>query len=937
MTTPPKLVLVDSHSLIFQVYHAIRQPMSSPDGRPTNAVYGFTRDILTVLDDLKPDYLVFAFDRPGPTFRSKISSDYKAHRPPPPDDLQIQFPMIERVVQAFNLPVIALDEYEADDVMATLAKAGAERGHEVMLCTSDKDCRQLLGDHVRMYNMRKQTYLDVAGLKVDWGVRPEQVIDFQTLVGDPVDNVPGAPGVGPKTAAKLLQQFGTLDNLLVHIDEISSEKTRNAIRDNTDKLATSKKLVALATNVPIKMDWEAWQPREWDKPKLLALFEEFGFRGFANRVRGETTPKAASPSSKPKASQGGLFPETDLVVEKHDSTIAAQRPLAKWISDYRLVDTPEKFRTFLGDLRLQQRFAFDLETTGLEPLRDDIVGIAITWHAGSGWYIPLRGPKESSLLPPEATLAALKSVFEDVSIAKLNQNIKFDMLCLRAQRIDVRGVAGDPMLANYLLRAGERSHNLDDLARKHLDHENIAIEELIGKRGKNQLRMDQVSPEKVCAYAGEDVDVAWRLTEMLESELERDKLKKLYDEIEIPLISVLADLEYNGIRLDVSFLKKLSDEMAEQLENIEAEIHKIAGRPFNVASPLQLRKILFDELKLPVQRKTTVSGASSTDQETLEALAPLHPLPQKIVEYRQIAKLKGTYVDALPALVNPKTGRIHTSFNQTVAATGRLSSSDPNLQNIPARTEMGRQIRQAFLPEDGWQLVTADYSQIELRLLAHCSGDANLKQAFADGNDIHATVAARIFGVAEDQVNSDQRRVGKTINFGVIYGMSAHGLAQRLGLDRETAGKFIDDYFARFPAVQEYQARLLAACHERGYAATLLGRRRAISGVRARAAIRGLNQPEREAVNMEIQGSAADMMKLAMLRVHGRLKDEKLAARMLLTVHDELVLEAPPAETQKVSQLVRHEMIAAMPLSVPVEVDVAAGPNWLDVEEIRCP
>jgi DNA polymerase-1 len=930
---PPKLILVDAHSLIFQVFHAIRPLMSSPDGRPTNAVYGFTRDILTILDDLKPDFVVFAFDRPGPTFRSKISADYKAHRPPPPDDLQIQFPMIERVVQAFNLPVIALDEYEADDILATLAKAGAERGYDVMLCTSDKDCRQLLGDRVRMYNMRKQTYLDVAALKIDWGVGPEQVIDFQTLVGDPVDNVPGAPGVGPKTAAKLLQQFGTLDNLLAHIDDISSEKTRKAIRDNADKLAISKKLVALSLDVPIKMDWEAWRPREWDRTKLLALFEEFGFRGFANRVRGETTAK---PVPQPKfVSQGGLFPEAESVAEADFAKGIESRPTTEWIADYELVDTPDRFQAFLIDVRKYKRLAFDLETTGLDPLRDDIVGIAITWQAGYGWYLPLRGPGGSNLLQPDSTLAALKPIFEDTAIAKINQNIKFDMLCLRAQQIEVRGVAGDSMLADYLLRAGERSHNLDDLARKHLNHENIHIEELIGKRGKNQLRMDQVPPDRVCAYAGEDVDVAWRLAEKLEAELANEKLKRLYDDIEIPLISVLADMEFTGIRLDVPFLNRLSDEMAKQLEVTEKEIYTIAGRPFNVASPLQLRKILFDELKLPVQRKTNVSGASSTDQETLEALALLHPLPRKIVEYRQIAKLKGTYVDALPALVNPRTRRIHTSFNQTVAATGRLSSSDPNLQNIPARTEMGRQIRQAFLPKEGWQLLTADYSQIELRLLAHCSGDANLIQAFVEGKDIHAAVASRIFGVAEDQVSSDQRRVGKTINFGVIYGMSAHGLAQRLGLNRDTAAKFIDDYFARYPAVHEFQARLLTACHQRGYAATLLGRRRAISGVRARTSIRGLNQPEREAVNMEIQGSAADMMKLAMLKVHKRLREEKLESQMLLTVHDELVLESPPAETQRVAHLVRQEMIAAMPLNVPVDVDIAVGPNWLDVEELR--
>lgn len=905
--------------------------MTSPDGRPTNAVYGFTRDIFTIRDELKPDYLVFAFDRPGPTFRSTINPDYKAHRPPPPDDLQIQFPMIEQVVGAFNLPLIALDDYEADDVLATLATAGAKEGFEVILCTSDKDCRQLLSDRVRMYNLRKQTFLDVAALRADWGIAPEQVVDFQTLVGDPVDNVAGAPGVGPKTAAKLLQQFGSLDAIIAYADQIASEKIRKAIVDNIDRLAISRRLVTLAKDVPIAIKWEEWRPREWDGTRLLSLFEQFGFLRLSQQVRASTPATELRPKVKPRQSQ--LFPDEPLTDDIELE--ATSKPASEWIATYALVDDPKSFADFLANLQQQTKIAFDLETTGLEPLRDEIVGIAVTWQAGHGWYLPLRGPEGSALLPPESTLAALRPILENSAIAKCNQNIKFDLLCFRAAGIDVRGVAGDPMLADYLLRAGERSHNLDDLARVHLHHVNITIDELTGKRGKKQLRMDQVSTDRVSQYAGEDVDVAWRLTEILETELTDNQLKPLYDDLEIPLISVLADMEYHGIRLDVDLLNTMSGEMAEQLSELESGIYSIAGRKFNVSSPIQLRKLLFDELQLPVQRKTSKSGASSTDQESLETLAPLHALPRKIVEHRQIAKLKGTYVDALPSLINPNTGRIHTSFNQTVAATGRLSSSDPNLQNIPARTEMGRQIRQAFLPEPGWRLLTADYSQIELRLLAHSSGDENLKRAFAEGKDIHVAVAARIFGVEQDQVSSEQRRVGKTINFGVIYGMSAHGLAQRLGLDRDVAAKFIEDYFAQYPSVHEYQARLLMACHERGYARTMLGRRRSISGVRPRSSIRGLNQPEREAVNMEIQGSAADMIKLAMLKVHRDLHEKNLKSRMLLTVHDELVLEVPPEEIQSTARLVRDDMMNAMPLSVPIEVDVAIGDNWLDTTEYR--
>jgi DNA polymerase-1 len=625
--------------------------------------------------------------------------------------------------------------------------------------------------------------------------------------------------------------------------------------------------------------------------------------------------------------------------EVGDFAFGALAPAAEssWSYEgYKLVDAPAKFDKFLKALGKQKRFALDLETTDLDPLKADPVGLAFAWTEGEAYYLAVRGPEGAKLLDPATTLAALKPVLEDPKVAKVNQNIKYDMLVLRHNGIALAGIAGDPMVADYLLRSGERSHNLDDLALRYLNHENISITELIGKKGKNQLRMDKVPTEKVAAYAGEDADVAWRLTELLEAELVEQKLRKLYDELEVPLIDVLAELEFTGVRLDVAFLGRLSVEMARQLQAIETEIHALAGRPFNIASPKQLRVILFDEMKLPALKRTATAGDASTDQETLEKLAALgHELPRKIIEHRQIAKLKGTYVDALPALVNSETGRVHTSFNQTVAATGRLSSSDPNLQNIPARTEQGRQIRQAFLPHEGWVLLTADYSQVELRLLAHFADDANLKRAFAEDHDIHASVAAEIFGVPEKQVTSEQRRMAKTVNFGVIYGISGHGLGMRLGISQKEGAKFIDDYFARFPTVQKYQANLLQRCRQTGYVNTLLGRRRRIEGVRERTSYSGLNQPEREAVNMEIQGSAADLMKLAMLAVHRRLRDEKFKARMLLTVHDELVFEAPPGEVKRLAKMVREEMSGAMTLSVPLAVDVAAGPNWLDVDEVR--
>jgi DNA polymerase-1 len=934
------VILVDAHALVFQSFHAI-PAMTGPDGRPTNALFGFTRELFFIRDELKPDYLLCAFDLPGPTFRSDLYPDYKAHRPPPPDDLNAQVPRIQAVIEAMNLPVLTATGFEADDVMATVAAAAEKRGLNVLIATSDKDCRQLLTDRVRMFNLRKRTEFGRAELLADWGVAPEQVVDFQALVGDSVDNVPGVPGVGPKTAAKLLQQYGTLDNLLAHLDELPKGKMKENLLANAENVLLSRKLVRLDTNVSLPMDWDAWRVHDYDAARLLPLFEEAGFRGFASKMR--SAAKIAISTGVAAPPSGDLFgdiAEPSLAATADDGgdfAFGALAPAADdWCYDnYCLVDTPDKFEEFLTALKKQKRFAIDLETTDLDPLRAELVGIAITWQEAAAHYLAVRGPEGTPVLDVATTLKALKPILESPAVAKINQNIKYDQLVLRQQGVELAGVAGDPMVADYLLRSGERSHNLDDMAHRYLNHENISITDLIGKKGKSQIRMDQVPTAKVASYAGEDVDVAWRLAERLEADLDREGMRKLYADVEIPLIEVLAELEFAGIRLDVPFLDRLSVDMAAQLAAIETEIHALAGHPFNIASPKQLRVVLFDEMKLPAQKRTATSGDASTDQETLEKLAALgHPLPKKITEHRQLSKLKGTYVDALPALVNPQTGRLHTSFNQTVAATGRLSSSDPNLQNIPARTEMGRQIRQAFIPRDGWSLLTADYSQVELRLLAHFSGDEDLRRAFAADHDIHASVAAGIFSVPEGKVTSEQRRVAKTVNFGVIYGMSAHGLATRLGISQKDAAKFIDDYFERFAAVAKYQERLLQKCAQEKCVSTILGRRRKIEGVRVQTSYSGLNQPEREAVNMEIQGSAADLMKLAMLETHRRLRAEKFQAKMLLTVHDELVFEAPLKEVKQLAAMVREAMSGAMKLSVPLAVDVAAGPNWLDVEEV---
>jgi DNA polymerase-1 len=738
-----------------------------------------------------------------------------------------------------------------------------------------------------------------------------------------------------------------VDRILANIDKVAGAKRQENLRAFRDKLPLGRRLVELRADVPLKFDWEAWRLQEWDASRLLELFGQWGFRGYAELVRRQMaqTPEPATNGAAPELNQGELFPFGANAAPEEGAgpaPAAGPQPAAgPWQATYHLVDTPEKFDAFLREFLQHSRFAVDLETTGLDPLRSDIIGFAFCWKPGEAWYLAVRTPEGEPALDPARTLEALRPILEDPAVAKVNQNIKYDLLALRRHGVALAGVRGDSMVADYLLHAGERGHNLEELARRYLAHQVMVITELIGKTKKNQLRLDQVPAAKVAYYSGEDADVAFRLCGLLEPELEAQGLRKLYDDLEVPLIEVLAELEHNGIRLDIPRLKRLSEEMAQQLAGIEREIYELAGHDFNIASPAQLRQVLFGELKLPMQRRTGVTGEASTDQETLERLASLgHALPKKILEHRQIAKLKGTYVDALPDLVNPATGRIHASFNQTVAATGRLSSSDPNLQNIPVRRDAGRQIRQAFLPEPGWRLLTADYSQIELRLLAHFSGDAQLRRAYAEDHDVHTLVAAQVFGVAEADVTAEMRRMAKTVNFGVLYGMSAPGLAQRLSIPREEAVRFIDAYFARYPRVQEYQARLLAECRRTGYVGTLLGRRRHFdrTAIRPHSTYQNRTQTEREAINMEIQGSAADLIKLAMLNVHRRLRQEKRRARMLLQIHDELVFEVPPEEFRAVVELVREEMTApvarALALEVPLKVDLAAGPNWLDVEEV---
>ncbi|MCC7476402.1 MAG: DNA polymerase I, partial [Pirellulales bacterium] len=866
--------VVDAHSLIFQVFHALPE-MSSPRGEQVGAVFGFTRDMLYLIEEKKPNALLCAFDLPGPTFRDELYEAYKAERTEVPADLISQIPKIEQVLAAFSIPVLSCEGYEADDVLATVARLCDERGANCFLVSGDKDCRQLITDRVAIYNIRKNQVFDAAALRDDWGIAPDQVVDFQALVGDKVDNVPGVPGIGPKTAQQLLESYGTLDNLLDHAAEVPGAKGKK-LAESREIALLSRQLARLENNVPIEPDWDACRVGGFNGEALSTLFAEFGFRSIAERA-------------------ARLASTTSASVATH-STQASTAADAK----YEIIDTPAKLQALVAALSRERLISVDTETTNVSPRRAEIVGYSFAYQPHEAFYVPVRGPAGDTVLDPTTTLEALRPVLENPAIHKIGQNLKYDMIVLRNVDVRLAGAAFDTMVASYLMDAGGRTHNLDDLAQRYLNHTTIKIDSLIGK-GRDQKRMDEVPVAQVGIYAAEDADIPLRMLSLLGKQLEDNYLAKLNDTLEVPLIEVLAELEYNGIRVDAERLAELSGRYGERLAVLEQEIEELAGHPLNIASPKQLAQVLFHELRLPVVKKTKTGP--STDADVLESLAELHPLPRKIVEYRQYAKLKSTYVDALPEMIYPATGRVHTSFNQVVAATGRLSSSDPNLQNIPIRTEEGREIRSAFTAgEPGWKLLAADYSQIELRILAHYSQDPGMCAAFECDEDIHTLVASQVFSVPLDEVTSDQRRKAKAVNFGVIYGQSSFGLAKGLGISQDEAAQFIDGYFATYRGIATFMVHTLEEGRKLGYVSTILGRRRAIQGIRPTEQLslltdqpsrRPLALPERTAVNTVIQGSAADLIKLAMLAVHRRLQREHSPARMLLQIHDELIFEAP--------------------------------------------
>ena len=953
--------LIDTFSLMFQVFHAI-PPMTSPAGLPTNAVFGFSRDLMNLLKVHKPTWLICAMESPGPGARDALYPAYKANRSEMPEDLRPQIALLKEVIQAFDIPLIDSAGWEADDVIATLTRQAVEQGFTVCIVTSDKDARQLLGPQVRIYNLRKNTYLNEADLWQDWGVRPDQVVDFQSLVGDAVDNVPGVPLVGPKKAAAMLQAYETLENVLANSEKASGAKLRENLKTFADQAYLSRELVRLNQQLPITFDWEAGRRQQPDISSLKDLFNRFGFRRLVDDIQ-QFAPiaPAAKPTEtvvrKPKPRLRGQlslfddeedgnsadstaqsFPPTDPTPSSPDLDLLSQETTANSLFPARierkweLIDSAPKFVTFLEMLKGVSRFCFDLETTHLDSMRAEIVGWAFSWQAGMGYYIPVRGPIGSDLLDPQHVLEALRPIFESSTVQIVNQNLKYDLTVLSRVQLNVASnrLGLDPMIADYLLDAGARSHRLDVLITKYFGLSSIPISSLIGS-GKQQKNMIDVPVVQVAEYATEDADLAFRLVELLEERLKTEGLYDLYWNLERPLIAILAEMEQAGIRVNAEELRRQSVDVTKRLDETIAEIYEMAGHQFNIDSPIQLRKVLFEEQHLPVRRKTQTGP--STDQEVLEELALIHPLPAKIIEHRQLSKLKGTYLDTLPELIHPETGRIHCSFNQVVAATGRLSCSEPNLQNIPIRTEDGRAIRRAFIAETGYTLLSVDYSQIELRLAAATAGITALIQAFHDGIDIHALTASQVFGIPLNEMTPDKRRAAKAINFGIIYGISGFGLSKQIGISPSEANEFIRAYLDRFHELRDWMEATKAFAHQHGYVETLFGRRIHINGIQDKNAARR-NFAERQAINAPLQGTAADIMKRAMIHMIPALKESKLGARLLLQVHDELVFEVPMTELDSTIQLVKNIMetapAPAITLRVPLIAEAGHAANWAE-------
>ena len=880
-----RLFIIDGNSYIYRAFYAIRN-LSTSTGLPSNAVFGFANMLLKVIKEKEPDLLAIAFDPKGPTRRHGEFKEYKAHRPPMPKDLVPQIPYIHDLVRAFRIPVFIQEGQEADDVIATLARCATDAGMDVVIVTGDKDMLQLVGPSVTVYDSLKERTIGPADVEERFGVPPDRVVEIMGLMGDASDNIPGVPGIGEKTAQALIKEHGTIENLLANAHTITRPKLRQSLMDNAGLARLSRELAVLHADIPLEIDFDQLSLKEPDGPALQSILRELEFTSLLKYVT--TAPEKEA--------------------------------------QYRTVLSDADFREMLGAISRAEELSFDTETTSLDPMQAELVGVSFSFEPHAAYYLPLGHTYAGApaQLPREKALDKVKTLLEDPSLKKIGQNLKYDVQVLRHAGIEVQGIFFDTMIASYLLNPSKTSHGLDAIALEYLNYKTMTYADVTGT-GKKQIGFSEVDIATATRYSGEDADIALRLKQVLEPKLKEHNLDSLFHDVEMRLMNVLADMEYAGVKIDAGLLQVMSVKLEKETAKIVEGIYVIAGSEFNINSPKQLADILFVKLGLTPVKKTKTGY--STDVDVLDELAHVHPLPAEILKYRTLSKLKSTYVDALPKMINPRTGRLHTSLNQTVTATGRLSSSDPNLQNIPIRTEIGREIRQAFIAEPDHSLLSADYSQIELRVLAHLSGDEGLIQTFVEDQDIHTRTASEVFGLPPAEISPEMRRKAKAVNFGIIYGISAFGLAQDIGVSNVEAKRYIDNYFARYPKVRDFIAKTIEQAKETGYVTTLLGRKRYIPELSSSAApVR--NFGERMAVNTPIQGTAADLIKMAMINVHRLIKKRNYGSRMILQVHDELIFEVPDGEIETMKELVKQEMEGVLKLTVPIKVDMGVGKNW---------
>lgn len=943
-----KLFLLDAYALIYRAYYAfIRAPRINSKGQNTSAIFGFVNTLEDVLKKEQPTHIGVAFDPKGPTFRHEMYEPYKAQREETPEDIRASVPIIKEILRAYRIPILEVPGYEADDVIGTLSRQADEKGIKTYMMTPDKDYGQLVTENALIYRPKfgdkEFEVMGIERVKEKFGIeRPDQVIDLLGLMGDSSDNIPGCPGVGEKTAQKLIAEFGDIPTLLARREELKGA-LKKKVDENVELIELSRFLATIKTDVPITLDLETLKREEPDEEKIKALFEELEFRTLLKRVipnqapllspQGAKTPTARKKGTPPM--QGDLFAPTGGAVQgdlfgalgdegSGDVFYSNLSTLSSVPHDYRLIDTVEKRAELIAQLATTESFAFDTETTGTDAITAELVGMSFAMKESEAYYVPVPADREEA----QRIVEEFRAVLEEERSLKIGQNIKYDYLILQNYGVELGGSLFDTMVAHYLIQP-ELSHGMDYLAEVFLKYDTIKIESLIGPKGRGQKNMRDLSPADVCDYACEDADVTLKLKHILEKELVTAGADRLFYDIEMPLVRVLAYMERNGARINTDTLKETSRYFTERLMQIEHEIYELAGFSFNIASPKQVGEVLFERMKIVEKAKKTKSGQYSTSEEVLEGLRTKHPIVEKILDHRGLKKLLSTYVDALPALINPQTGKIHTSFNQTVTATGRLSSSNPNLQNIPIRNEDGKEIRKAFIPEPGCEFFSADYSQIELRIMAHLSGDENLIEAFRSGEDIHAATAAKIYHVPLEEVTREQRSRAKTANFGIIYGISVFGLAERMNVSRSEAKELIENYFVTYGGVKRYMDESILVARQKGYIETILHRKRFLPDINSHnSVVRGY--AERNAINAPIQGSAADIIKIAMIEIYRRFRAEKLRSTMILQVHDELNFSVYPEERERVQSIVIEAMESAYQMQVPLRADFGWGSNWLE-------